>query len=87
MWDFDYFVETYLKSSKFTNQDENFVVFICYNDDDLKHSLLYGYVCVIFSLMRILLSFTCCNDYFLINKFKCAWGFDGGFLANRLVVF
>ena len=27
MWDFDYFVETYLKSSKFTNQNENFVVF------------------------------------------------------------
>ena len=27
IWDFDYFVETYLKSSKFTNQDENFVVF------------------------------------------------------------
>ena len=29
--------------------------------------------------MRTLLSFTCCNDYFLINEFKCAWGFDGGF--------
>jgi len=29
--------------------------------------------------MRILLSFTCCNDYFLINEFQCAWGFDRGF--------
>ena len=27
MWDFDYFVETYLKCSKFINQDKNFVVF------------------------------------------------------------
>ena len=29
--------------------------------------------------MRILLSFICCNDDFLINEFKCAWGFDEGF--------
>ena len=53
--------------------------FICCKDDDLKDFLLYGYVCVIFSLIRILLSFTCYNDFFLINEFKCAWGFDGGF--------
>ena len=29
--------------------------------------------------MRILLSFICCNDDFLINEFKCAWSFDEGF--------
>ena len=29
--------------------------------------------------MRISLSFISCNDDFLINEFKCAWGFDEGF--------
>ena len=29
--------------------------------------------------MRISLSFICCNDDFLINEFKCAWGFDERF--------
>ena len=49
LWDFDYFVETYLE------------------------------VVNLLIKMRILLSFICCNDDFLINEFKCAWGFDEGF--------
>ena len=58
-WDFDYFVETYLKVVNLLFKMRILLSFICCNDDDLKYFLLYGYVCVIFSLMRILLSFTC----------------------------
>ena len=90
MWDFDYFVETYLKVVNLLIKMRILLSFICCNDDDLKYFLLYGYVCVIFSLMRILLSFACCNDYFVINEFKFAWGFDGGFgksIGGVVVIF
>ena len=51
MWDFDYFVETYLKVVNLLIKMRILLSFICCNDDDLKYFLLYGYVCVIFSLM------------------------------------
>ena len=53
MCDFDYFVETYLKVVNLLIKMRIFLCFICCNDDDLKYFLLYGYVCVIFSLMSL----------------------------------
>ena len=48
MWDFDYFVETYLKVVNLLIKMRILLTFICCNDDDLKYFLLYGYVCVVF---------------------------------------
>ena len=52
MWDFDYFVETYLKVVNLLMKLRILLSFICCNDD-LKYFLLYDYVCVIFSLMSL----------------------------------
>ena len=53
MWDFDYFVETYLKVVNLLRKIRILLSFICCNDDDLKYFLIYGYVCVVFSLMSL----------------------------------
>ena len=75
MWDFDYFVETYLKVVNLLIKMRILLSFICCNDDDLKYFLLYGYVCVIFSLMSL-------NVLVILLEL----GFWWGLLANRLVV-
>ena len=53
MWDFDYFVETYLILVNLLIKMIILLSFICCSDDGIKYFLLYGYVCVIFSLMSL----------------------------------
>ena len=53
LWDFDYFVETYLEVVNLLIKMRILLSVICCNDDDLKYFLLYGFVCVIFSLMSL----------------------------------
>ena len=53
LWDFDCFVETYLEVVNLLIKMRILLSFMCCDDDDLKYFLLYGYVCVIFSLMSL----------------------------------
>ena len=76
MWDFDYFVETYLKVVNLLIKMRILLSFICCNNDDLKYFLLYGYVCVIFSLMSlnvlvILLELGFCGGFWQIDWWCC----------------
>ena len=53
MWDFDYFVQTYLKVVNLLIKMRILLSFICCNNDNIKYFLQYGYVCVMFSLMSL----------------------------------
>ena len=69
MWDFDYFVETYLKVVNLLIKMRILLSFICCNDDDLKYFLLYGYVCVI-----LINEFKCACDIVGIGVLMGAFG-------------